>query len=228
MEFSVATASRKWKKDPTRKRDGYGEAPGRTASTGGRDRPAPWSPRQLSRGRGREKGPYLVRSEAEGELRRPPRRGVTQVSPRRGKTDVRGRLSPTKKESGGCRAHHIPGPDPVRPSEARSLRVRAIKEKNKRKDRSSKFMFARTSGASGRGADRGKPGSGSQSEAMSAGTGQRESTFSRRGGPVAAKRSSGASRRQGESHLQWLSFQARRETRSRLERSAMVRKKPQG
>ena len=65
MEFSVATASRKWKKDPTRKRDGYGEAPGRTASTGGRDRPAPWSPRQLSRGRGREKG-AVSRPERSG------------------------------------------------------------------------------------------------------------------------------------------------------------------
>ena len=40
--------------------------------------------------------------------------------------------------------------------------------------RSSKFMFTRTSGASGRGAVRGKaPGSGSQSEAMSAGTGNK-------------------------------------------------------
>ena len=31
-----------------------------------------------------EREPYLVRSKAEGELRRPPRRGVTDVSPRQG------------------------------------------------------------------------------------------------------------------------------------------------
>jgi len=60
-------------------------APDRTVSTGGRGRPAPWSPRQRSRGRERERETCLVRSVAEGESRRPSRRGVTQVSPRREK-----------------------------------------------------------------------------------------------------------------------------------------------
>ena len=57
--------SRRWKNDPTRKRDGYGKAPDRTVATAGRGRPAPWSPRQRSRGRGREKG-AVSRSEHSG------------------------------------------------------------------------------------------------------------------------------------------------------------------
>ena len=146
----------------------FNPAPDRTVSTGGRGRPAPWSPRKRSRGRGRERESCLVRSVAQGESRRPSRRGVTQVLPRREKKNARGRLSPTKEVTGGCRAHRIPGPDPVRPREARSLRVRAIKRKVRRAAAVTakrvsavgperKFMFARTSGASeGRGAVRGK------------------------------------------------------------------------
>ena len=100
--------------------------------TEGRDRPAPWSPRQRSRWRGREREPCLVRSKVEGELRRPSRRGVSQVSPRREKMNARCRLSPTKEGSGGWRATAYQAREPGRPSEARSLRKRAKKEKKRR------------------------------------------------------------------------------------------------
>jgi len=224
------------------KKYGYGDAPDRTAATEGRDRPAPWSPLQRSRGRGRERETFLVRSKAEGESRRPPRRGVTHVSPRRGKKMIaRGRLSPTKEESGGLTGapHTRPVPGASEQSEV------APGTGNKRKSRRAAAVTAKRVSAVGpelkihvcadersvrrtRSRPCKSPRPGSQSEAMSAGTGQRESTLCRRGGPVAAKRSSGAARRQGESHLQRPSFQARRETRSRLERGAMEREKPEG
>lgn len=101
--------------------------------------------------------------------------------------------------------------DPVRPSEERPLRERATERKAEgpRQSprsaclptaRSSKFMFTRPCGASARflrsRSRPQRPRTGSPNVVRSAGTGKRESTFCRRDGPVAAQRSSGASRRQ--------------------------------
>jgi len=73
----------------------------------------------------------------------------------------------------------------------------------------------------GRGAGPQRPRTGSPNGVRSAGTGERESTSCWRDGPVAAQRSSGSSRRQRESHLEWSPFRARpSEARSRLVRGA--------
>ena len=122
-------------------------APDRTVATEGRDRPAPWSPRQRSRGRGRERETCLVRSVAEGESRRPSRRGVTQVSPRREKKDARGRLSPTKEVTGGCWAHLIPDTRPG-PGASEQSEV-APGPGNKRKDRRAAAVTAKRVSAVG-------------------------------------------------------------------------------
>jgi len=101
--------------------------------------------------------------------------------------------------------------EPGRPSEARSLRKPA-----KIKNRRAKAVSAKRLSADGpehqakaaersvRGFSRSRrqpqrPRTGSLSAAKSAGTGQRRSTKCRRGGPVAAQRSSGLPRRQGGS-----------------------------
>jgi hypothetical protein len=135
------------------------------------------------------------------------------------------------------RCYHLPpfswkARDPVRPNEARPFRDRAREkylwpegqgshreacvcrrpgvqihvcadERSVRRTRSHPWKSPRT---------------GSRSKATSAGTGQNKGYFSRRIAPVAATRSSGATRRQGESHLEWSPFRARpSEARSRLE-----------
>lgn len=99
--------------------------------------------------------------------------------------------------------------DPVRPSEARPLRERATERKAegpRQSPRSACLPTARSTKPSRPcGASAGflrsrsrpqRPRTGSPNVVRSAGTGKRESTFSRRDGPVAAQRSSGASRRQ--------------------------------
>ena len=105
--------------------------------------------------------------------------------------------------------------DPVRPSEARPLRERATERKAegpRQSPRSACLPTARSTKPSRPcGASAGflrsrsrpqRPRTGSPNVVRSAGTGKRESTFSRRDGPVAAQRSSGASRRQeGAIHI---------------------------
>ena len=84
---------------------------------------------------------------------------------------ARSRLSPTKEVTGGCQAHctHV---------FADEWSVRGFMRSRSRPQR---------------------PRTGSPNVVRSAGTGQRRSTKCRRGGPVAAQRSSGLPRRQGGS-----------------------------
>ena len=139
-----------------------------------------------------------------------------RLSPMRG--GVRRRVGRTNEQACGASAWFrgrgadcVEARVPVRLSEARPLRERATERKAEgpRQSprsaclptaRSSKFMFARTSEASAwvqRSRSRPqRPRTGSPNVVRSAGTGQRESTSCRRDGPVAAQRSSGASRRQ--------------------------------
>jgi hypothetical protein len=120
--------------------------------------------------------------------------------------------------------------DPVRLSETRSLRVRARRKRPEGQGSHREACVCRRPGvqihvcADERSVRRTRshpwksPRTGSRSNATSAGTGQNKGYFSRRIAPVAAKRSSGATRRQGESHLEWSPFRARpSEARSRLE-----------
>lgn len=99
-------------------------------------------------GEGAKREPYLVRSKAKDELRRPTRRGVTHVSPRRGKRNdrpgppvsdeggVRQPKGRTNEQAGGASAGFSrsrrrlgEAREPVRPNEVRSLRERAMKKR---------------------------------------------------------------------------------------------------
>ena len=179
------------------------EAPDRTVSTAGQDRPAPCNPRSGFEGEG----------AIQGDVSRPKQSGG-RVTATEKKMIARGRLSPTKEVTGGCWAHLIPDTRPG-PGASEQSEV-APGPGNKRKDRRAAAVTAKRVSAVGpelkicvcaderivrrtRSRPWKSPRPGSRSEATSAGTGQNRGDFSRRAAPVAAKRSSGAAaqRRRG-------------------------------
>ena len=150
-------------------------APDRTDPTAGRDRPAPWNPRSGFEGEG----------AIQGDVSRPKQSGG-RVTATEKKLIARGRLSPTKEVTGGRRATLA-----QESGASAGFRGRGADCATSRSRGVRGFMRSRSRPQ--------RPRPGSLSAAKSAGTGQKKSTKCRRGGPVAAQRSSGLPRRQGGS-----------------------------
>ena len=193
-------------------------APDRTGSTGGRSRPAPWNPRSGFEGEGANRGDVSRPEQSGGRVTTTERILI-----------ARGRLSPTKEAAGGQQAtlaqeggasafscgrgaDCASAGEPVRPRATRSRREWARALIIRRAEAVSAQRLSadgpehQTEAAewSVRGFMRSRsrpqrPRTGSPNAVRSAGTGQRKSTKCRRGGPVAAQRSSGLPRRQGGS-----------------------------
>ena len=191
-------------------------APGRTVSPAGRDRPAPWKPRKRFRGRGRELGSRVSsgakRRASHGDRKendrpRPPvsdEGGDRRLSGHHGAGErsvrvfmrSRSRLRISPRTGASERSEVAPGAG----KETLNRRAEAVSAQRLSAD--GPEHQTKADGRSVRGFLRSRsrpwkrPRTGSRSEATSAGTGQSKGDFSLRGAPVAAKRSSGATRRQ--------------------------------